>query len=68
VDIVKDLEPHEKIIKRDSNYDYLLNLSIGSLTVERMDKLLADIKAKNEELSTVKAQTVEQMWLSDISV
>lgn len=68
MDIVKDLEPHEKIIKRDSNYDYLLNLSIGSLTVERMDKLLADIKAKNEELSTVKAQTVEQMWLSDISV
>ena len=66
VDIVKDLVPHEKIIKRDGNYDYLLNMSIGSLTVERMEKLLADIKVKNVELGAVKAETVEQMWIKDL--
>jgi DNA topoisomerase-2 len=66
VDIEKDLNTHEKIIKRDGNYDYLLNMSIGSLTYERMKKLMAVIKSQNSELKKAQKQTLQNMWLEDL--
>jgi len=68
IDIEKDLneEKFDKIITRDSNYDYLLGMSISSLTIERMNKLMADIKAKKVELDKIKSQTLEMMWTEDL--
>lgn len=65
-DIVKELEDIKNIISRDDNYDYLLNMSISTLTQERMEKLMHDIKDKKVLLDTIKATTVEQMWLDDL--
>jgi len=65
-DIEKDLSLVEKIIKRDGNFDYLLNMSIGSLTEERMKKLMQDIKSQNTELKKVQKITLENMWLDDL--
>jgi len=67
VDIEKDLDNVEKIITRDGNYNYLLNLSIGTLTKEKMEALMKEIKDKKAELDLIKSQTVEQMWLNDLS-
>ena len=67
-EVEKDLtdDKFEKIITRDGNYDYLLNLSIGSLTIERMKKLMDSIKAQNVTLKKVQLQSLEDMWLEDI--
>jgi len=65
-DIEKDINVVDKIVKKDGNYDYLLNLSIGTLTEERMKKLLQDIKSQNAELEKVKIITLENMWLNDL--
>lgn len=65
-DIEKDLEKMEKIIKINDSYDYLLNMSIRSLTKERMEKLMNEIKQKKTELDFIKSATIQEMWLSDL--
>ena len=64
--IEKDLDTYDKIIKRDSSYDYLLNMSIVSLTEERMAKLMKQIKDKKALLDMLKLQTLEDMWINDL--
>lgn len=64
--IVKDLDKVDNILKREDSYDYLLNMSIGSLTKERMDKLQQDIKDKKAELDKLSKTTIEEIWLSEI--
>ncbi len=66
-DIEKDLVEMDKIITVDDSYDYLLNMSIRSLTKERMEKLLNQIKEAKAELDLTKSSTVEQMWLKDLN-
>jgi len=66
VDIVKDLDKIKDIIQKDNTYDYLLNMSIASLTEERMDKLIELIKEKKKELVKIKAQSLEELWLDDL--
>lgn len=65
-DIEVELENIDKIVKIDNNYDYLLNMSIRSLTKERMESLLKQINSKKEELDIVKKSTLENMWLNEI--
>jgi len=65
-DIVKDLNTFDKIVKRDNSFDYLLNMSIQSLTEERMKNLMKDIKSKNVELKKLQSKTLEKMWLEDL--
>ena len=65
-DIVKDLNGYPKIIQVDDSYDYLLNMNLMSLTKERMDKLMQQIKDLKAELDLIKSQSPEQMWLSDL--
>lgn len=64
--IIKDLVNIPKILERDGNYDYLLNMPIASLTVERMAKLMQDIKDRKAHLDKLKLQTIEDMWLEDL--
>ncbi len=65
-DIIKDLHQMAKIIKVDDSYQYLLSMSIQSLTEERMQKLLAQIKEKKAELDYTKIATIEDMWMKDL--
>ncbi len=65
-DIVKDIEKINDILLKDNSYDYLLNMSIQSLTEERMNKLLQDIKSKKLVLDKTKKTTLEDMWLEDL--
>jgi len=65
-DIEKDLEGHPKVLKRDGNYDYLLDMNIGSLTVERMARLMENIKAKKQNLDKLMEQPVEVLWTEEI--
>lgn len=65
-DIIRELEGIKNIIPRDESYDYLLGMPIGSLTKERMDKLMQDIKDKKSLLDETKIITLENMWLKDL--
>ena len=65
-DIVKQLDKIEKIIKQDDSYNYLLNMSISSITKEKM----VDLKEKVGELKNLiielKATSEKDMWLKDL--
>ena len=66
VDIVKDLDKYDNIIKRDGSYDYLLNMTIHSLTTERVAKLSDEIKTMKAELELLKNTTIEEMWSAEL--
>jgi len=66
-DIVKDLEKVPDILPRDDSYDYLLGMSISSLTEERMKKLEQDRKNKEAELKKLIKTTPEAIWVGDIN-
>ncbi|KMZ83701.1 DNA topoisomerase 2 [Plasmodium vivax Brazil I] len=65
---VENPEDNEEIIAGISvkDYDYLLSMPIFSLTLEKVEELLAQHKEKEKELEILKNITVETMWLKDI--
>lgn len=65
-DIEKDLESINNIIKKDDSFDYLLNMSIHSLTKERMQKLESDIKNKKSYLDNLKNSSTEKIWENEL--
>jgi DNA gyrase/topoisomerase IV subunit A len=65
-DIEIDMSNIKGIIKRDDSYDYLLNMSIQSLTEERMKRLEDEIKNKKVELDKLKDTSIEDIWISDL--
>jgi len=66
VDIVADIEKIKDILKKDDTFDYLLSMSILTLSEERMAKLLEDIKNNKIKLDIIKLQTLESMWLDEL--
>lgn len=66
-DISKDIDKIDNIIKKDGDYSYLLSMPIYSLTKEKMDALMQSIKDKKKELTDIKKNTPEDMWLRDLS-
>jgi DNA topoisomerase-2 len=65
-DIIEDLKKIDKIIPRDNSYDYLLGMSIQSLTEERLNQLMNKIKTQKGELDKIKNQSIEEMWLEEL--
>jgi DNA topoisomerase-2 len=64
-DIIKELVD-KKYDKKDSSYDYLLNMSIISLTEERMKNLNDKIEKSQKYIMELKDKSVENLWLEDI--
>jgi len=56
------------IIKIDGDYSYLLNMSLTSITKEKMEELKQAILSKSEEYKAVYASTPESMWLEDLKL
>lgn len=67
VDVEADLAKMKNIIVFDGGYDYLLNMNIMSLTVERMKKLADGLKDKKTELATLQKTTVNEIWSSTLA-
>ena len=71
-DIINDIKKIDKIIPKDSGngtgsgYDYLLQMGINSLTKDRMEKLIHQIKSQKAVLDKIKAQTIEEIWLDEL--
>jgi len=47
-------------------YEYLLSMQFWSLTLEKVEKLRAERDAKKEELESLKAESIEDLWLNDL--
>lgn len=65
--IEKELESIENIIKHNDSYDYLLNMSIQSLTEERMERLKSDIEEQKKIHDNLLKSTLEEIWLSEVN-
>ena len=65
-DIIKQIDPIDKIIKIDGSYDYLLRMPIHSLTTEKLAELKQQIMDTKAEFDKVKATTIQDMWLGDL--
>ncbi|ORX47390.1 type II DNA topoisomerase [Piromyces finnis] len=47
-------------------FEYLLSMQLWSLTYEKVEKLKTERDAKKEELDSLMAQTIEDLWLNDL--
>ena len=65
-DIIKQIDPIDKIIKIDGSYDYLLRMPIHALTTEKLAELKQQIIDTKAEFDKVKATTIQDMWLGDL--
>ncbi len=62
----EDEEPvDEEDISSDSDYDYLLNMAIYNLTKEKVEKLLKERDAKEEELKILIGRSPQNLWDED---
>ena len=65
--IIKKISTVKNIIKVNDSYDYLLNMPLSSITKEKYNKLKEQIKELNNQLNTLKKETIEEMWKKDLS-
>lgn len=50
----------------NSDYDYLLQMALSSLTTERVDKLVAERDARERELEELMGRTAQDLWRADL--
>lgn len=63
--IVELLEKH-KYPYQDNTFDYLLNLPIYSLTLERIENLNKQCNSKQKELEYIQSKTHQELWKIDL--
>lgn len=66
--IVAQLEKINDIIKQNDSYNYLLNMSLSSITKEKMEELKNEIKELKEKIKDLKSTDEKTMWLNDLQV
>lgn len=64
-EIVKQIDKL-KIDKIDNSYDYLLSMSILSLTKEKYDEMMETIEMKKQEESNIKTSIPKQVYLDEL--
>merc|ERR1712083_170893 len=65
-DYEDDVEMNEVDIKILNGYDYLLRMTIHSLTQEKVSKLQKIHGLKKEELNKLRSTPIKRMWLNDL--
>ena len=65
-EIEDDLVNIHGVVEQSNSYDYLLNMSIHSLTKERLDRLSKIIKDKNKEYEVLSKTDISDIWLNEI--
>lgn len=64
--ITAQLEKFDKIKKINGTYDYLLQMPIYQLTLERMEELKKQIEDGKEEYKRTRETSIQDMWLADL--
>jgi DNA topoisomerase-2 len=69
VDVIEQIESFDKIQPdEEGKYDFLLRMPIYSLTEEKMDELLTEIKDKKFLLDGYKESDPKNFWLEDLEI
>ena len=56
-----------KEVDEEDDYEYLLALAIGTLTLEKVQELVARQKKLEDELESLGKTTPEILWLRDLA-
>jgi len=64
--IVKDLKSMD-FLQLEGNFDYLLNMSLLSLTKERCTKLQSSVKSKQAHINKLNKTTNTKLWIQEIN-
>ena len=69
---VKKADIEEKLVefdlmKVDDSYGYLLNMSIVSLTAEKLIEFSETFKRKKEEIPVLEETSIKQIWMNDLA-
>ncbi|KAL6567913.1 DNA topoisomerase 2 [Orobanche gracilis] len=70
-DNTEETEENESVIGngvRSSDYEYLISMAIGTLTIERVEALLADRDKVNSLVTELRDSTPRSLWLKDLDV
>ena len=51
---------------RATDYEYLLSMAIGTLTLEKVQELCADRHKLNKEVDDLKKATPKALWMTDL--
>lgn len=51
---------------RGSDYDYLLSMAIGTLTLEKVQELCSERDKTNQEVEDLRKTTPKSLWLRDL--
>ncbi|EPS67102.1 hypothetical protein M569_07672 [Genlisea aurea] len=65
-DDVYEAEENGATASHEGDYDYLLSLSIGTLTVEKMRELEAERDKLLQEFEDLKRASVKSLWMKDL--
>jgi hypothetical protein len=55
-------------IDKDEEFKYLVKMPMDSVSEENVEKLLQEHQIKEDELDRIKTTTIEEMWLSELSI
>jgi DNA topoisomerase-2 len=66
--IVAQLEKIEDIVKQNDSYNYLLNMSLSSITKEKMEELKEEIKELKTKIKDLKSTDETTLWLNDLKI
>jgi DNA topoisomerase-2 len=64
--IEEQLEAFKEIIKKEDSYDHLLRMPLYSLTKEKVEEFLKQIKDKKEKLNYYIKSTSNELWKTDL--
>eukprot|EP00257_Ricinus_communis_P025444 XP_025012858.1 DNA topoisomerase 2 [Ricinus communis] len=62
----EDVEENSKTGVQATDYEYLLSMSIGTLTLEKVQKLCADKDKISEEVENLRRTAPKDLWLKDL--
>jgi len=63
--IIKQITEHS-LLKVNGSYDYLLDMKIHSLTLEKIKDLESKMETITNELTNLKKTSIEKMWVSEL--
>lgn len=66
-EIIKQIEPIERIIKDEGSYDYLLRMPIYNITKEKVAEIKEKIVATKKELMEAMQKDITETWLEEIN-
>jgi DNA topoisomerase-2 len=61
------LSTFQFVLGENNDYNYLIKMPMDSVSKENVEKLMKEHEQKKAELETIKAQTLEETWLKELS-